>query len=622
MTIINPYGGGQNSGTVNLLLPQQVKITSLPPGLNNLLQTLSIKGEVVGQSNTANQIQTPQGIVDINLKTPLPVGAKLDIQIASGQTPNRAIIQPLVDGGNKNNASSKSNDTVPKENTLQTASTQNVAGVKNLQQTVQQASLKIDGGSTLQPLAQGQIVRVSPLSPLQQNNAKLLGDNANTTPSSPAQKTSSYSLNQNTIPRFLPSTSLQSDLTRTIISTNNNPQPHTDATIPKNTLALSPIRNIHQSATTTLPSISSHSILNAQNNGETLRPIQSPIVTSDTKLLTRIDAMITRQPQNYSVMNIGSDKGNSSQSILTSDAKAGQIVATSTGKIDNQGRAIVTIPHSTTPSIGANSQPSFMVINYPSTPLPKGTMIYMTPTAAPTHQQVTPPQWQGLATMVNYVGTHPHLSSDMDDLLQLIPQLNHSGLINSGMKALGHSTTNQQFPAAALLFLAAAKGGDFGAWFGPRHTKNLSQSPMGQDIIKTLSDGLQSSGKTPSPMDSAMVQQPNADWRGITIPLLFGTAISEITLWTQRDKDQGDDDNNDNKNSSVTRFVVDVTLSRMGDIHIEGAINKNKKQFDIALLTQQNLSQPMKRNLNDIWHTTLGGLGLAGKIIYKVNDDA
>lgn len=587
MSTINPYGTVIAGGGSNPFLTQQGKILSLPSNLQNLSYTSTVQGQVISQNKGVNQIQTSQGIVEIALRAALPVGTQIDVQISAGQPPRQATVQPTIVQTLKDEMSNNPTQPQKAESTSpQTASTQNIQDVKNLQNTAQQATILRDplASSVLQ---QGQSVRLLSFPPSQQilsyiPNTRALPDlpviqtQINTVSSSSAiisQITNGYIALQP--PRAFPPLSPVGQFVSQFV----------DLT-PVRVRSVEPL-SIPQSSVVKIPDLQTF-----PQSGIHL----SPVIAS--KQTTQIDAQVMSISSPLPLPSLGSSQS------LQPNMKAGHVVATATGFVNMDGAPIVEVS-GLGQSISASSG-ALAALQYPATNLPKGSQIILAPLSSQTIQT-----GQGTNISSSSSSVPQSLQIIFDELSNFLPTLQ----MTQALSLLPQAGQAKQFPAAALLFLAAAKGGDLSGWLGTRHIKSLDQSVAGKQALKLLNDSMATqSNRQPISSDPPMVQS-GGDWRGMSLPLLFGGLLSEATLWTRYEDSQNQADHSNDK---TTRFVVDLTLSRMGDLQVEGTITPLKKQFDIALVTQRELTKLMQDHVTQIWHRTLGGLGLDGQILYKV----
>lgn len=589
MNTINPYGSkllqglfGQNTNAQSVQLAQ---ILDASTTLKNLATNLILKGEITAQINgRETTISTPRGELTVRLQNDLPVGSKVDIQIPSnaGSKTKEVIIQPtLVKAIQQNQQAQQPQTTV--QNQPQTASTATIADVKNLQATATQATQNI--ANTLSTLNIGQAMRITPLAPAQQNGLAL----QNFTPSTPLPVTIISTVNQIILPQItkLPvgdkgiqsqiSMSLVKDASRGII-----PQNQIQAPIVK----ILPIRvrlgaplTANLNSTITLPTVQTTP--------------KAFISTTQPTLILQSDARLISMTPPAVKMNTISVQQQMPTSLINGQVSAGQIIATATGFVNADGNPIIQ-------TIGANNQVQLSTLHYPAKNLPAGTQIILTPTGTTTTPMVNAPQsWQN---MVQFI----------DEMTSIFPAMTAQSL----MSLIPNTAQPKSFPAAVLLFLAAAKGGDLSGWLG---TKIMRPNDNNQTITKKTIDLLMrdvatQTGRTATPSDPPMVQA-NADWRGHILPLILGADIHQATFWAKGD--EGGQTEGEDQKIGGTRFVVDLKLSRMGDVYFDGLIHPAKQTFDLALITEREISTPMQNTIKSIWHNTLGGLGLDGVITFK-----
>jgi hypothetical protein len=186
--------------------------------------------------------------------------------------------------------------------------------------------------------------------------------------------------------------------------------------------------------------------------------------------------------------------------------------------------------------------------------------------------------------------------------------------VSNTMPAIGGNTA--QFPAAALLFLAAANAGDISAWLGPKSSQALRDTHQGKsqpNMQKLLSDLLgNAKGRTPDRLDPPQVQ--GQDWRGYQLPHLHGQDLHLATLWVQREHI---DHNSASETHKTQRFFVDLHLTRMGQVQLDGMINVEKQSFNLAIQTDKPLSDELISKLQAHYARLLEGLGYHGNLRFK-----
>ena len=618
MSGINPYtslffqvsnlGIGQN-----LYAPQQAEIVKTPTDLQRLATSIILKGEIISKPNNGQTIiSTNRGDVAVRLKTQYPIGAKVELQIDSGG--KQATIQPSLTQAIAAKITTDGTQS-PLSTQPQTAPTSVIADVKNLQATTQLAIQNPTGAPPL--LIEGQAVRITTLPAAQQNLIAL----QNFTPTTPTAvkptllTTLTPTVNATTLAispppngtsvHTPPNTTLstatkgvvgrlqstpQTLSTSSLQIVGSAPQVNIINKIPL--VTLSPIRpnfapplTFNNSAALLTPPSDNIAITTTLSSARNL-PLNQ---TSDLRVTTLNQSSIKIQgsPPANSPLNFQMPSP-----LLSSSLSAGQTYAIATGFMTANGNPIVQLP-------SVPGQMRLASINYPASNLPAGTQISFAPIAG------------GWRSSFNQTTSPSSLQNMIKEMGQLLPATQMQKM----MDILPSVTQSKQFPAAAILFLAAARGGDLSAWIGQKNYKLIdTHSSTSKKMLQTLmSDITNNTAKSATITDPAIVQT-SQDWRGYMIPLLFGTNIHEATLWT---KYRQDDDNNSPEKSTGTRFIMDVKLSRMGDILLDGYIHKDKKIFELSVVTQQPIRDAMQNQLKSLWFKTLQGIDLNGNIAFK-----
>ena len=65
-----------------------------------------------------------------------------------------------------------------------------------------------------------------------------------------------------------------------------------------------------------------------------------------------------------------------------------------------------------------------------------------------------------------------------------------------------------------------------------------------------------------------------------------------------------------------TRFVVDLSLSQLGDLQIDGVVRP--ETVDLLIRTQDTLPDAMRQEIRDIFTTTLARTGIEGQLAFRM----
>jgi hypothetical protein len=301
-------------------------------------------------------------------------------------------------------------------------------------------------------------------------------------------------------------------------------------------------------------------------------------------------------PPRVNIMNQTSQTLGRSQAVVTSNIHAVQTIAHATGHVTTQGNPIVQV-------VNATGVPVFYEMHYPAQNLPVGTQITLETLPIKSGATINAPttSWTSMQNVIEFLATQ-------------LPTIQAQSL----MQTVPNASVAKNFPAAALLFLAAAKGGDLSGWLGTPAMAALQNAPMNikKSFEKMTNEILEGASKVGAKGDSTTPAsaQTSTDWRGHMLPMMFGSEIHKLPLWVH--DNYGEDDNGEMQ-KLATRFVIDLNLSRMGNIQIDGIIRSPLKQFDLAMITESDFGQDARDYIADIWQSTLQSMDMRGGIDFR-----
>lgn len=159
---------------------------------------------------------------------------------------------------------------------------------------------------------------------------------------------------------------------------------------------------------------------------------------------------------------------------------------------------------------------------------------------------------------------------------------------------------------AALIGLSAAVDtATIRPWLGERLVKTLGKAGH-RSLVERLEKDL-AALKTP-------VRMPlSGEWQCMLLPLPLGHQIEPIRLVVRRTP--GDDA--EAREEEGTRFLVDVTMSRLGDIQIDGLVRRKTKRFDMILRSHVALPDDIRHGIEAIFSRSLEGLNMAGSASFQ-----
>ena len=110
---------------------------------------------------------------------------------------------------------------------------------------------------------------------------------------------------------------------------------------------------------------------------------------------------------------------------------------------------------------------------------------------------------------------------------------------------------------------------------------------------------------------------PDPDWRFLPIPLHDGQQVQQLRLFLRRRQKR--QDGGDGDRGEATRFIVEVKLSRVGDLQLDGLVRE--KRFDLMLRTRKALPPAMRHRIIEIFETAKGAAGYLGNVGFQASDD-
>ncbi|MCG8510306.1 MAG: hypothetical protein MI741_13840, partial [Rhodospirillales bacterium] len=177
--------------------------------------------------------------------------------------------------------------------------------------------------------------------------------------------------------------------------------------------------------------------------------------------------------------------------------------------------------------------------------------------------------------------------------------------------ALQHLTTravpqaNPQFSAGVLFFLSALRGGDFAGWLGNDAMRILQQTRP--NLAARLGDEFQGIG--------AMSREPLVgDWRLALIPFFNGPDLEPLRLYL---KPYGEEEEED-ENKGV-RFIIDVKLSRLGRVQLDGLVRDEQKRLDLIIRSEIPFEADMQNDIRTIFEDANEATGIKGGLTFQAS---
>ncbi|MCF6215637.1 MAG: hypothetical protein L3J58_05625 [Emcibacter sp.] len=183
---------------------------------------------------------------------------------------------------------------------------------------------------------------------------------------------------------------------------------------------------------------------------------------------------------------------------------------------------------------------------------------------------------------------------------------------------LGNRIPGIQNPAqmtSSMLFFLAALGAKNPAriWLGPAVTQRIERLEQGK-LLNMLDNDMKRIFRLGA-------ETTVNDWRPALIPMQVGTDVQAIPFLTRQLVDEESDKNNkapeEDDKKVATRFIVELNLSEIGKIQVDGLLKETK--LNIIIRSKAILPAEMKKDLSDKFVTSLEISGFAGDLQFRDN---
>jgi hypothetical protein len=258
-----------------------------------------------------------------------------------------------------------------------------------------------------------------------------------------------------------------------------------------------------------------------------------------------------------------------------------------TPPVPQQGQVLGEVEFATTNgqlSIRAGGQ-SFL-LRLPAS-LPMGTQVVFEPTPMTPRQVMTSFQLDALRQTAP-AGFTPLWSTTWPALQETIDTL---GAISAQTaQAIQNSipSPTPRLVPTALFFLAALRSGAVESWLGEGTLQSLRQAGKASLADRLSGDFGRISAQSKEPV--------SGEWRAISMPMIHDGEIGQMQFYIRRQQqDDSGEENDDLRVAPPTRFILNLHLSRMGDMQLDGLLRK--KTFDLILRSADALPESMRREL-------------------------
>ena len=211
------------------------------------------------------------------------------------------------------------------------------------------------------------------------------------------------------------------------------------------------------------------------------------------------------------------------------------------------------------------------------------------------------------------------LASDWPTLKQIISLLMQSreaGMGESSLPLLLRASTQPlsanspvQIAAGILFFASALRGGDFRSWLGKDNTSWLMRA--GHQALLDRADA--EFAVLARPYQEA----PVSSWQVLAFPFMAAGELQQVRLFTKRDRKQPKDGKN--REHGDTRFIVEVELSQLGEMQLDGFVRHGGEalEFDLLVRSLKPLDALIQKDIFMIYQRMAEVTGYRGSLQFQ-----
>ncbi|MBL4803044.1 MAG: hypothetical protein JKY45_14260 [Emcibacter sp.] len=204
----------------------------------------------------------------------------------------------------------------------------------------------------------------------------------------------------------------------------------------------------------------------------------------------------------------------------------------------------------------------------------------------------------------------------LSQILSVLPITDGTNLI----QVLNNRIPGTQNPGqmtTTMVFFLAAMGANSPAriWLGSEITQRLEKSGQGK-LLNMLDHDMQRIFRLGA-------ESPANEWRPALIPLQVSGDISAFPILVRHISDEDQerkndaDDEEENAKITATRFIVEIDLSQLGQLQVDGLLKE--KKLNIIIRSKIILPPEMKKRMIGMFTTALEISGYNGDLQFKDN---
>ena len=168
---------------------------------------------------------------------------------------------------------------------------------------------------------------------------------------------------------------------------------------------------------------------------------------------------------------------------------------------------------------------------------------------------------------------------------------------------------NRRLAAALTFTIDSVRRGDARGWLGAEASEALEKADR-HDLLNALDKEFKTQARQADDV------QPGG-WRSLMLPMLDAGLLQQLELYVRA---VGTDQREEQDGGAIERgqrFLLDLTLSRLGALQLDGLVRSKSKRFDLILRSLEPLPESLRRELLGVFGKSLEAVGYAGSIGFQ-----
>lgn len=164
---------------------------------------------------------------------------------------------------------------------------------------------------------------------------------------------------------------------------------------------------------------------------------------------------------------------------------------------------------------------------------------------------------------------------------------------------------------AIVAFVQAMRTGDSRSWPGDTNLRALERlGPRGAHLASQI-------GEEVSALSTRATESAGAEWRALPVPWAADGRIDRITLVSRREG-EGEEAGGKRGRGGGIRFLINLDLSRLGPLQLDGMFRKDPRGLDVMIRTKQPLSDDLRTELAGVFASSVAAMGIKGGLSFQV----